>query len=69
MDAHYSVAGYGGVAFYLARRIDADTVAAIMVGDDAERAVSIGDLTPISEDDYCHVCGQLGCTHDGRERI
>jgi hypothetical protein len=68
MDARYSVAGYGGVAFYLERRIDNETVAAIMVGDDREHVVSVDDLTAIGEDDYCHECGQVGCTADGRER-
>lgn len=41
-------------------------VRAIMVGDDREHIVDIDDLTKIGDDDYCSVCGQIGCTHDGR---
>lgn len=39
-----------------------------MVGDDRDFVHDESDLTLLDEDDYCHVCGQTGCTHDGRER-
>lgn len=39
-----------------------------MVGDDAHHSVDPEDVTPLDEDAYCHVCGQVGCTHDGRDR-
>lgn len=40
-----------------------ETVIAVMVGDDREHEVWIGDLTPLDDDDYCSVCGQTGCGH------
>jgi hypothetical protein len=43
-------------------------VVAVMVGDDRKHSIDPDDLIEIGEDDYCHVCGALGCTHDGRER-
>lgn len=43
-------------------------VRAVMVGDDREHIIDVDDLTMIAEEDYCHVCGQLGCQHDGLER-
>jgi hypothetical protein len=36
-------------------------VKAVMVGDDRVHLVDVGDLIIISEDDYCHGCGQIGC--------
>jgi len=41
--------------------IDHDWVRAIMVGDDYPHLVEVSQLTKISEDDYCHGCGQIGC--------
>jgi hypothetical protein len=43
-------------------------VVAVMVGDDHRTAFGLDDLEPICDDDYCTVCGQIGCTHDGRDR-
>jgi len=40
----------------------------VMVGDDYRHAVDPEELSVIEELDYCAECGQLGCTHDGRER-
>jgi len=45
---------------------DEESVVAVMVGDDYEHIVNVSDLTKIDEDDYCHGCGQIGCTADGR---
>ena len=42
-------------------------VRAVMIGDDREHLVDVGDLTLIADEDYCHECGQLGCGHDGRD--
>jgi hypothetical protein len=38
-----------------------DNVVAVMVGDDRRWVIDKDDLTLISEDDYCHECGQVGC--------
>ena len=44
-----------------------DRVRAIMVGDDREFTFETTELVPLDDEDYCHVCGQVGCTADGRE--
>lgn len=81
LNARYRVEGYGGVAFYLLgyktvrdedyvwtgiETEDRGFVRAVMVGDDHVHLVDVDSLTPISEDDFCHECGQIGCTADGR---
>lgn len=38
----------------------------IMVGDDHKHVIDPEDVTIIDPDAYCHECGQIGCTHDGR---
>lgn len=43
-------------------------VIAVMVGDDYQHVVDVEDLTPLGELEYCGVCGQVGCQHDGRDR-
>lgn len=40
----------------------------VMVGDDQKYEVDERDCTEIDDDAYCHECGQIGCTHDGRDR-
>jgi hypothetical protein len=82
MDIRYRVEGWRGIAWYplgyeLIRDEDyewsgieyenRDRVRMVMVGDDSVHIVDVGDLTPLDEDDYCHVCGQIGCTGDGRD--
>jgi hypothetical protein len=80
-SARYTVASYGGVAFYLtswAERWDDeeqewvpdgdDTVWAVMVGDDRRHLIDVEELTLLDPLGYCAECGQVGCTHDGRER-
>jgi hypothetical protein len=47
---------------------DEDQVRVVMVGDDKVHIVDKDDCTEIPEEDYCHECGQIGCSHDGRER-
>lgn len=48
--------------------INEDMVYVVMVGDNQEHLVDAEDLILIDDEAYCHVCGQLGCTHDGLER-
>lgn len=38
----------------------------VYVGDDREQLVEVSELTEIADEDYCHECGQIGCTADGR---
>ncbi len=45
-----------------------DKVVCVMVGDDRRFTFEPSELTPLDDDDYCGVCGQIGCTHDGRDR-
>ena len=40
----------------------------VMVGDDREHLVDLDELEPLDDLDYCAQCGQIGCSHDGRER-
>lgn len=75
---HYTVAGYRGIAFYVLgweTKADDDTewtgyevrtgkVLAVMIGDDFRHAVDSEDLAPLSEDKFCHTCGQIGCGHN-----
>ena len=39
-----------------------------MVGDDKHFAVDPAHVTPLEREEYCGVCGQVGCSHDGLER-
>lgn len=48
--------------------VQGDMVRAVMVGDDREHLVDPDDLIELDEDAYCAECGQIGCTHDGRDR-
>lgn len=38
----------------------------VMVGDDHKHVIDPADITKIEDDEYCHECGQIGCTADGR---
>ena len=74
----YAVAGYPGVAFRLIDaprgfaaedgeyETDEETVTAVMIGDDRRHTLAVADLTPLDDDAWCRSCGQVGCTHDGR---
>jgi hypothetical protein len=42
-------------------------IGVVMVGDDTVHLVEHDDLVPIERGDYCGVCGQVGCAHDGRD--
>lgn len=61
------VRGWSGIAFYVhkARKGRAEV---IMVGDDRTHKVDVDDCTPLPRNDYCAVCGQIGCSHDGLVR-
>lgn len=82
-DGRFSVRGYRGIAFFLLGYVleseytddgdideswDTDRVVAVMVGDDRRHIIDVSDLTEIAENDYCSVCGQIGCCHDGKAR-
>jgi len=43
-------------------------IVARMIGDDRNFVLDAGDVTPISREDYCGECGQIGCSHDGYDR-
>lgn len=40
-----------------------DMVEAVMVGDDRVHLIDVDDLVVITEDEFCHGCGQIGCGH------
>jgi hypothetical protein len=40
---------------------DRSRVRAVMVGDDRVFTFDVDELEPLSGDDYCHECGQIGC--------
>lgn len=77
LNAKYKVNGYGGIAFYLLgyemirdedydwsgiEYENSDRVRAVMVGDDRVHLIDVEDLTPLTDDEYCPECGQIGCT-------
>lgn len=61
----FTVTEYPGVAFYVCG-VNHESATVVMVGDDATHIVDPDDLTKIDSDAYCHGCGQLACTGDGR---
>lgn len=81
-DDAYRVDGWSGIAFYVRGwevEADEDTdwtgqmartgrVVVTMVGDDARHVVDVDDISPLPRRDYCGVCGQIGCGHDGLDR-
>jgi len=40
----------------------------VMVGDDAHWLHDPEDIQALDREDYCGVCGQIGCGHDGLDR-
>jgi hypothetical protein len=78
----YTVEGYKGVAWRVYGweiEPDEDTewtglegrtgkIVCVMVGDDRRFVFDEYDVLPLADLDYCVECGQVGCTHDGRER-
>ena len=81
-DDAYFVQGFNGVAMRVMgweTQPDEDTVwdglekrtgmvICIMVGDDYRHIVDPDDISEMDPLSYCHVCGQIGCAHDGIER-
>ena len=73
----YRVRGYSGVAFTILgweMEEDEDTewtgmlarsgkVIGVMVGDDSEYTIDPEDISPLSDEEYCGGCGQIGCGH------
>lgn len=43
-------------------------VVCVMVGDDRHWSFEPDIVKPLEREDYCGVCGQLGCGHDGIAR-
>ena len=43
-------------------------VVAHMIGDDSLFRFEFDELTPLDREEYCGVCGQVGCSHDGLDR-
>lgn len=73
-EAHYKVDGYDGIAWYALRHPvvppvdgldedeeDTDRVVLVMVGDDRKFEFGRDEVHKISEDSFCHGCGQIGC--------
>ena len=78
----YTVRGYRGIAHrVLGWEVEADEdtewsgyynrtgrVVTVMIGDDRPECCDPEDVEPIAREDYCGICGQMGCTHDGYDR-
>ena len=78
----YTVRGYKGVAWYVRGwevEPDEDTewsgvyvrtgqVVCTMIGDDRHFTFDREDVISLDDLAYCASCGQIGCTHDGRDR-
>ena len=43
-------------------------IVCVMVGDDRPFLYDPEDVTPLEREEYCGVCGQIGCGHDGLDR-
>jgi hypothetical protein len=73
----YAVKGWRGIAFrVLGWQLEADEdtewsgiyqrtgdVYVIMVGDDKVWTIDVDDLQPLSVEQFCSECGQIGCKH------
>lgn len=73
----YRVEGYAGIAWHVLgweTEPDEDTewsgienrtgkILCRMVGDDRDFSFDPEDLTPITAEEYCGSCGQIGCSH------
>lgn len=78
-DAAYRVENYGGIAWRINKyveirdedyewtgiaKVDESRVEMHMIGDDTSFTFEVIELTVLDEDDYCSVCGQIGCRHN-----
>ena len=78
----YSIKGYRGIAWHVygwETQPTEDTewdgieertgkVVCVMVGDDRRFTFEPQEIAALDDLAYCASCGQIGCTHDGRER-
>jgi hypothetical protein len=79
----YTVSGWGrGIAWrvygwetepdqdseWTGEEVRTGRIVVVMIGDDRRFVVDPEDVTPLADLDYCAECGQVGCTHDGRDR-
>lgn len=78
----YTVGGWRGIAWHVLgweTQPDADTewsgmeertgnALCVMIGDDQRHSVDPSDLTALDREEFCGVCGQIGCSHDGYDR-
>jgi hypothetical protein len=76
-DAHYTVDGYKGIAFYYdgpetepdedtewsGYEVETGRVRMVMVGDDRVHIADLDECHEIPEESFCHDCGQIGCDH------
>lgn len=60
----YRVDGYRGVAWYRARKSRDGVAFMTMVGDDRVFEFDCDDVHRIGDDQYCSICGQIGCQHE-----
>lgn len=42
---------------------DPDFILAHMIGDDRIYRIELTEVIPITDDEYCSQCGQIGCGH------
>lgn len=63
-DGWFTSPAFSGVAVSVVgrNRITGDVVV-VMVGDDARHTVDPDTLKPVTEEEFCAGCGQLGCGH------
>ena len=61
-----TVAGYRGVAFHV-REVQHGKAKVVMVGDDQVFEEYVDDCTSLKREDYCGVCGQVGCPHGSED--
>lgn len=59
-----TVEGYPGIAWHELGRCDEhhNCTVMVMVGDDVPFHHDADDVTPIDETEFCHECGQVGCS-------
>jgi hypothetical protein len=80
--AAYRVQGYAGIAWHVLgweTEPDEDTewsgcenrtgqLVCVMVGDDRKFTFEPDEVAALEREEYCGVCGQIGCGHDGIDR-
>lgn len=76
----YHIRNYDGIAWnvygwetkpdeeteWTGQRIRTGKVICVMVGDDRRFAIDPKDISPLKREEFCGICGQIGCCHDGR---